>query len=154
MTSNVKRLFFARAERLVIALLVLLFMYTGFNKLFGLHQFKATLYNQPIPHNLAAALAWIFPCLEIIAASCLLFGRTQYAGILLSLILLGIFTGYIGAILLHLFPKIPCSCGGIFRHLSWQQHFVVNLGLVGLTLFVLFRLRRPPTEKSPLNPSI
>lgn len=133
------------------ALLLLVFFYTGANKLFSLHDFTSNMYNQPIPHPLAYVLARAIPIAEIIAAACLLFARTQQIGLILSFILLAIFTGYISLILLHVFPRIPCSCAGIFRHISWQQHLWINVLLLALTGLAL-----APTLKkhfhSPLKP--
>ena len=68
--------------------------------------------------------------------------------LLTSLALLTLFTGYIAAILLHFFPRTPCSCGGIFRNLSWQQHFWVNLGLITLTTLALLAGRNRTTPPS------
>lgn len=131
---------------LVPALLVLLFMYTGFNKLFGLHDFTTSMYNQPIPHPLAYVLARVIPIAEILAAACLLFPVTQKIGLFTSFILLAIFTMYIGLILLHVFPRVPCSCAGIFRHISWQQHLWINLLLLALTGLALY-----PTLKKHIH---
>lgn len=139
MASKVKGSLFAFLNPFVTALFVLLFIYTGFNKLFGLNNFTDTLMNQPIPHFFIPFLAWGFPSLEILAAACLLFPRTRRLGLLSALTLMVIFTGYIAAILLHFFRRVPCSCGGIFRTLSWQQHLWVNLGLIVLALLALIR---------------
>ncbi|HWB93252.1 MAG TPA: MauE/DoxX family redox-associated membrane protein [Puia sp.] len=117
----------------VPALLVLLFMYTGFNKLFALADFTSSMLNQPIPHWLAYVLARCIPIAEIIAAGCLLFNATQKPGLYLSFLLLATFTVYISLILLHVFPKIPCSCAGIFRKIGWQEHLWINLALLTLT---------------------
>jgi putative oxidoreductase len=141
-----------KLTRWVPALLILLFIYTGFSKLFGLEKFTGTMYNQPIPHGLAAALAIIIPATEIITAICLLFQRSQRAGLYIAFGLLTVFTLYVGAILLHFFPRIPCTCGGIFRWLSWQQHLWVNLFLVALTAITL--LTTAKHIHSSLNPSL
>ncbi len=138
---------------LIPALLVLLFTYTSADKLFGLETFTGSLYNQPIPHRLAFLLSRIIPIAEILTAGCLLFPRTQRIGLYASLFLLTIFTVYIAAILLHFFRKIPCSCAGIFRHITWQQHLWINLLLLVLTgLALLPALGRH--LRSPLNHSI
>ena len=141
-----------KLTRWVPALLVLLFMYTGFSKLFGLAKFSTTMYNQPIPHGLAAALAFIIPAAEILTAICLLFQRSQRAGLYAAFALLSVFTLYVGAILLHFFPRAPCTCGGIFHWLSWQQHLWVNLFLVTLTGITLFTTAKH--IHSSLNPSL
>ena len=121
----------------VPALLVLLFMYTGFTKLFAPVAFLDTLYKQPFPHAMSDWLAYAVPAGEITVAACLLFERTRTAGLFGAFGLLTLFTLYIAAILLHFFYKTPCSCGGVFRHLSWQQHLWVNILLTGLAITAL-----------------
>lgn len=136
----------------VPALLVLLFMYTGFNKLFALADFTSSMLNQPIPHWLAYVLARCIPIAEIAAAGCLLFGATQKLGLCLSFVLLAVFTIYIGLILLHVFRKIPCSCAGVFRKIGWQEHLWINLVLLTLTGLALVPYIRkrfyPPLKQS------
>jgi len=139
MTTKVKGHFIAFLNLAGPGLLVLLFSYAGFNKLFALKDFSGTLSNQPIPHALAPLLAAGLPCLEILTAGFLLFPRTRTAGLYLSLGLLTLFTGYVAAILLHFFPRTPCNCGGLFRTLSWQEHFWVNVAFLALTVLVLRR---------------
>jgi len=138
------------SKNAIIALLVLLFAYTGFSKFFALQAFTGTMYNQPIPHWMAAPLVGLIPVAEVTAAGCLLFKKTQRTGLYLSLLLLILFTLYIAAILLHFFRRTPCSCGGIFRNLSWQQHLWVNLLLLAFTAIAI--TRRPISSYlSPLN---
>lgn len=137
----------------VPALLVLVFMYTGINKLVGLTDFTASMYNQPIPHGLAYVLARVIPVTELLTAICLVFNKTQKLGLYLSFILLTIFTTYIGLILLHVFKRIPCNCAGIFRHLTWQQHLWINILLLALTGLALFPIIKKRFQ-SPLNHSI
>jgi hypothetical protein len=137
----------------ILALLVLLFFYTGADKLFGLDEFTRSMYNQPIPHWLAFFLARLIPVIEILTAVCLLFTTTQRFGLYSSFILLSIFSVYIALILLHFFRKIPCSCAGIFRHITWQQHLWINLFLLALTGLALSTVTQKPL-RSPFNHSI
>lgn len=137
----------------VPAVLILVFIYTGTNKLFGIDNFASSLYNQPIPHGLAFFLSRAIPIVEIATAASLFFPSTQKPGLYASFVLLTVFTGYIAAILLHFFRKMPCSCAGIFRHITWQQHLYINLALLLLTGLALV----PAIKKrfhSPLNHSI
>lgn len=132
----------ALASRLIPALLVLLFTYTGFSKVFAFESYQGTLFNQPLPHSLSRPLSYILPAAELLTAIGLLLPKTRRLALLSSLILLTVFTLYIGSILLHFFPKTPCSCGGIFRSLTWAQHFWLNVLLMALTLYALF-YRKP-----------
>lgn len=128
----------------IYALLVLLFMYTACSKLLDLETFRGNMYNQRVPRWGATLLIWGLPPAEIAVVCCLLFRRTQRMGLYLSLTLLTIFSIYITAILLHFFSKTPCSCGGIFHHMTWQQHLWFNL-----TFIVLIILALSLDEKSP-----
>lgn len=128
----------------IIGLLVLLFVYTAFSKLLDLETFQGNMYNQRLPRWMAMLLIWGLPPAEIAVAGFLLFPRTQRMGLYLSLTLLSLYTVYIAAILLHFFPRIPCSCGGILRHMTWQQHFWFNLAFIFLTILALAL-----DEKSP-----
>jgi len=137
-------------RKLTTGLLVLLFSYTSFGKIFALEAFKGTLYNQPFPHVLTTPLIYLIPAAELLTAIALLLEKTRKSGLYSALILLIIFTLYITAILLHLFHKTPCSCGGIFRDLSWRQHLWLNLLLTGLTFIALFSHTKKSIP-SPLN---
>jgi putative oxidoreductase len=119
------------------AILVLLFAYTGSSKLLDLDSFTSTLYNQPIPRAVVPFLTITLPGLEIATAAALLFNRTRQIALYSALILLFIFTLYIAAILLRFFDRVPCSCGGIFRHLTWKQHLWINLALLILAATAL-----------------
>jgi len=135
---------------LVPGLLVLLFVYTGFTKVFALQHFRDTLYNQPFPHPLAAVLTYLIPTIELSIAAALLFNRTRKPALYAATGLLTLFTLYIAAILLHFFRRVPCSCGGAFRGLSWAQHFWINILLTGLTITtIIFNSKK--SIPSPLN---
>ncbi|MBS1661871.1 MAG: hypothetical protein JST68_12565 [Bacteroidetes bacterium] len=123
-------------------MLVLLFTYTGFSKVFAFESYQGTLMNQPLPHALIRPLSYILPAAELLTALGLLIPKTSHLALRSSFILLTIFTLYIGSILLHFFPKTPCSCGGIFRSLTWAQHLWLNLMLWSLNLYALL-YRKP-----------
>lgn len=154
MTAKVKGRFIARLADLAVALLVLLFTYTGVSKWLDLPTFASTLYNQPFPFWLAPILARVIPSIEILTALLLLFTHSQRIGLRIALILLVTFSLYTGAVLLHFFHKIPCTCGGIFRYLSWKQHLLVNIGLVLIAFFAFYTKHRSSLISSPLKPSL
>ncbi len=139
-------------RRLILSLLVLVFVYTGFSKLFGWDYFSDAMHNQPLPHWLSNTLIWSLPPLELCTALGLAFTGTQRIGLISSFILLLIFTIYTGAIMLHFFPRVPCSCGGIFRKLGWHAHFWINVGLTLLAALELFKPVLPRTRSSIPSP--
>jgi putative oxidoreductase len=72
----------------------------------------------------------------------LIFERTRMVGFISSFVLMTLFTIYTGAILLHFFDYVPCSCGGVIRKLTWPQHLVFNLFFVGLSVTGIVLQRR------------
>jgi hypothetical protein len=98
--------------------------------------------NQPLPASWAPFLVWFIPCTEILLSILLIFERTRLLGLYGSLVLMGLFTIYASAILLHFFPRVPCSCGGIIKRLTWGQHLALNLFFVGISLSGVLIQRR------------
>ncbi len=90
--------------------------------------------NQPFPNWLTPALVWTLPAAEIIISGLLMFDKTQLLGFRASLILMLLFTLYTLLVLLKVFGRMPCSCGGVIENLSWSQHLVFNLFYVGVAL--------------------
>ncbi|MFX1704997.1 DoxX family protein [Chitinophaga sp. CC14] len=120
-------------------LFILLFIYASFSKIFDPEGFKDSMEKQPFPQWIRYALMFLVPASEI-AISVLLFKEKFWRlGIYLSTALMTAFTLYIGIVLLHFFRYVPCSCGGVIKQLSWQQHLIFNLffvllGIVGIIL--------------------
>ena len=63
---------------------------------------------------------------ELLVAAGLFIPVTRKAALLGALILMGLFTIYIGYMILFT-PHLPCSCGGVLKQMSWRQHFVFNI---------------------------
>ncbi len=118
---------------IMAALLILLFVYAAASKLFDHAKFSEDMHNQPFPRWLAGALVWSVPAAELLITAGLLSERSRRRAFQASLILLTLFTLYIMAILLHWFPRVPCSCGGVIRKLTWIQHLWFNLFFMGLS---------------------
>jgi len=109
------------------ALLILLFIYAALSKLLNLELFRGQLYNQSFSHDLADLLLWGLPLSELLTCGLLLFPLSRRLGLLLSLVLMTVFTLYIILVLLGYWERVPCSCGGILEHLNWTQHLYFNL---------------------------
>jgi putative oxidoreductase len=112
---------------IIVTLIIMMFLYASFSKYFDFSSFKRAIHNQPFPYWFSSLLIIFIPPIEITIAFLLFREKTRKKGLLASVILMSLFTFYIGAILLHFFPSVPCSCGGIIRMLSWQQHLFFNL---------------------------
>jgi hypothetical protein len=121
---------------IISSLLILLFAYTSFSKLLTLDQFSSVLARMPLIGNGAGVLAFAIPLAELGIVLLLLFERTRYRGLKVSLALLVLFTIYL--LLMVLFaPHMPCSCGGVISKMSWQDHLIFNLGLITANLLAI-----------------
>jgi putative oxidoreductase len=126
----------------ISALLILLFVYASVSKFLDFKTFIKEMNNQPLPNSWTPFLVWFIPCSEILLSVALIFERTRLLGLYGSLALMGLFTIYAILILLHVFPYVPCSCGGVIKRLTWKQHLVLNLFYVTLSVVGLIAQRK------------
>ena len=131
---------------LIAAAIILLLVYASFSKYADFEYFKQSMHNQPFPGWLAVLLIWMLPPAEIMIALGLTAGifsrRLRIWGLCCFLVLMMVFTAYIGMILLHLLPRVPCSCGELIRSMTWGQHFLFNLFFIFLAAAGI-RLEKP-----------
>src|ERR1700743_701081 len=118
----------------ISALLVMLFIYASLRKFIDFQKFTGEMNNQPLPNSWTPFLVWFIPCSEILISLALIFERTRLLGLYGSLVLMGLFTIYAILILSHVFPYVPCSCGGVIKRLTWRQHLVLNLFYVTISI--------------------
>lgn len=121
------------AVDIISLLFVMLFLYTGIAKLMDFDVFQEQLMDSPILSFAAPVVAWGLPIIEFIVSLFLFFPTYRLKGLYAALILMILFTGYVGW-LLAFAPELPCSCGGIMEALSWPAHLVVNIAFIGLAL--------------------
>ena len=126
----------------ISALLILLFLYASMSKFMDFYTFTGEMMNQPLAHYLSRFLIWFIPITEIVLCLLLLFERTRLLGLYGSLGFMSLFTIYSIIILLNFFGRIPCSCGGVIRRLTWRQHIVFNLFFVALSIGGILLQRR------------
>ena len=115
-------------------LLILLFLYASFSKIFDIEGFKNSMQKQPFPHWMSNILLFLVPASEIYLSILLLREKSWKIGMVYSSILMGLFTLYIAAVLLHFFRFVPCSCGGVIKLLTWQQHLIFNLFFLSIAI--------------------
>ena len=123
---------------IISALFVILFIYTGLNKLLDYDTFRFQMGRSPYLQNKSGMVAATLPGGELLVALALIVPRTRLAGLYASFFLMSLFTGYV-AIMLSFSYYLPCSCGGILQALSWRQHLVFNslftiLSVIGVLL--------------------
>ncbi|MBB6328274.1 putative membrane protein YphA (DoxX/SURF4 family) [Algoriphagus iocasae] len=128
-------------DKIASTLLILLWTYTGLDKLIQFEASRKAFLNQPMPNELEEVLAYVIPVSELLLALLLLFSITRWWGYLGSILLLTVFTTYVGLIWVGAFPRVPCNCAGILESLGWAEHFVLNLGFIGVAVWGLRSLK-------------
>ena len=124
----------------ISSLFILLFFYAAFSKWLNFSDFERQMNNQPFSKTFLPLLLYGLPALEILAGLLLISSKTRNIGLYICLILMLSFTVYIILIKINFYGRIPCSCGGIIKTLSWTQHLFLNLffdllGIVGVMLY-------------------
>ncbi|TXE01856.1 MauE/DoxX family redox-associated membrane protein [Algoriphagus aquimarinus] len=119
-------------NRIFSTVLILLWTYTGLDKLIRFTESRNAFHNQTFPEELAEVLAYAVPISELLIALLLLFAVTRWWGYLGSILLLTVFTTYVGLIWVGAFPRVPCNCAGILESLGWAEHFVLNVMGIGM----------------------
>ena len=114
-------------------LLTILFVYTSVSKLMHLDTFQLRVERMPYIASYATLISWIVPFLELVIAGLLWFPRYRLLALYSSLVLLGVFTSYIIAVLTYS-ESIPCSCGGVISALGWRDHILLNSSFMVLAL--------------------
>jgi len=140
---------------IISSLLILLFLYTALSKLLDYTAFKNVLSKSPLIGGKAAIVALALPITEGLIASLLFFPRWRLRGLWGSFAAMTIFTLYL-AYMIIFEPKLPCSCGGVLKQMTWNQHLLFNIFflLVSLTGVVLERKRIKHQHELELPPVV
>lgn len=126
---------------LIVFMLATLFLYTGFSKLLYPEQLYHTIKRITVFAPAAEAVTLFVPLIQIAVACLLLLPPLREAGMLLSCMLLLVFTAYTGFVVIAADQR-PCTCAGIIESLSWKQHFSINTLLLLLNLWLILPLIR------------
>lgn len=129
---------------IISLLLVLLFSYAAISKMLEFHKFMGQLKSSPLLQPVSGVLTWFIPSAELYAVILLLIPSWRRSGLLMSAVLMTVFTLYI-SVMLVFFDKLPCSCGGVFERMSWNQHLVFNIVFTLLAAAGLF-LQEPEKD--------
>ncbi|MCK0159049.1 MauE/DoxX family redox-associated membrane protein [Allomuricauda sp. F6463D] len=127
---------YANIIYIIVLLLSILFLYTATSKLLHLDIFQLRLQRMPYIAPLATGLVWYVPFMELLIAGLLLIPKYRILGLYASLVLLALFTGYIGTVL-QFSDSIPCSCGGALSALGWKDHLVFNGACMAMALWAI-----------------
>jgi putative oxidoreductase len=108
-------------------LLALLFFYTALSKLIDFKRFIWEIGNQPYEHWIRPVLIYGLPTIELLTTFLLLRPKTRQKGFYISAILMIVFTMYVAFVTFNYYNRVPCSCAGVFRAMSWPQHLIFNI---------------------------
>lgn len=131
--------FKAIVVEIIVLLYILLFVYAAVSKLLDFENFQVQLGQSPLLSAFALYISWGVPILELILSGLLFIRKYRFLGIILSYLLMLMFTVYI-YIVLNYSSYVPCSCGGILEKLNWSEHLIFNLSFVLLGIVALFIL--------------
>lgn len=124
--QNFQTMNFKLLDQALSSVLVLLWTYTGLDKIISFEKNLKALHNQIFSGDIAEILSYTIPGIELLLALFLVLKTTRWWGYLGSTLLLCVFTTYIGLIWIGAFPRVPCTCAGIFESISWTTHLIVN----------------------------
>ncbi|UJP64879.1 MauE/DoxX family redox-associated membrane protein [Mongoliitalea daihaiensis] len=121
-------------EPIILWLLILMWTYTGVSKLIDFGGFRGAILNQPFPNAIGEYMSILIPVVEIGLALLLIGERTRTLGMIGSIALMSAFTTYVGLVWVGAFERVPCGCAGIIEQLGWKLHFILNIGLLLLSI--------------------
>jgi putative oxidoreductase len=133
-----------RLRHIITTLLILLFCYTAITKLMDLEEFQRQLNNQEVPQWSKAALVWLIPSSELIVSFLLLIPATRIIGFYGAAALMTLFTVYMALVVFGYFDRVPCSCGGVLRSMSFPVHLVFNLFFLSLSIAAIYMFHSKP----------
>jgi hypothetical protein len=116
------------------------------------HHYQRKMNNQVFPKTVTPIITVAVPMLEFIAVFLLAWVKTRIKGLWLSLTLMGAFTIYVGLVTLKVFPRVPCSCAGVFEAMTWTQHLIFNMGFTVITGIAIY-MGHKEIETSAVEPA-
>lgn len=121
-------------------LLLFVLVYTGLSKALNFVHYKRSMFSQPLPEWLVDWLIYLIPFIEILAAILHIMPTKRFIGLILTSLLMLLFTGYVFFIRFTAWENTTCPCGGLFSQLNWSQHTWVNstLTILSITTTILY----------------
>jgi hypothetical protein len=129
------------------AIFIFLFVYTAVSKLLDFQSFSIVLRHSPLIGKTAPVIAILLPVTELVVSLLLLLPRTLKLGLYSFLSLLILFTLYL-VYMLSFSPSLPCTCGGVFKYMSWHHHLTFNLVFISLAVLAtrLYHKKNKPVS--------
>ncbi|MDA3615942.1 MauE/DoxX family redox-associated membrane protein [Polluticaenibacter yanchengensis] len=139
---------------IILFILLVLWIPVTIDKVSNFASFKYSILQQPFPDWLGLILIYSLPIVELIIVICLVIEKFRKIGLLISSLLMAVFSGYIGIGLLGYWEKLPCGCGSVISGMTWKQHFFFNLTFLlisGLGLYLWYKLRHRNAGREPIE---
>jgi hypothetical protein len=116
---------------------ILLFFYTAISKIITYSTFRKVLSDLPLIGGYYEYVAFGIILSEMVIGTMLIIPKWRVAGINAALLLMVVFTIYLGYHILTR-SKLPCSCGGVISGMTWHQHLAFNTGFIFLAITGLY----------------
>ncbi len=110
----------------IVAAFIFLFAYTGLDKVVNLKQFEDTFSKLPFADLLEVRMYSLVPIIELSIVILLVIPRLRQIGLYCTFFLMLFFALFVLYMVLFV-PKVPCSCGGLIKTMSWKQHIILNV---------------------------
>ncbi len=140
---------------IISSVFILLFVYTAINKFVQIGTFRWNISQSPLIASKADIVAWTIPSVEVLISIMLFMPKTRKWGLYGSLILMLLFTIYVGYMILFA-THLPCSCGGVINKLTWNQHLWLNVFLTSLAamgIWLQWKQNRNAAQSRSIAPS-
>ncbi|MFD0795472.1 MauE/DoxX family redox-associated membrane protein [Mucilaginibacter litoreus] len=121
--------------KIIAGLIAAMFFYAAVSKLTDFSQSRQEMRNQVFPVPVADVLLWVVPLTELNLSFLLVYQPTRLIALYASLVLLCLFSIYITITMTGIFGRVPCSCGGILKHMSYGAHLIFNLFFIGIAIW-------------------
>jgi hypothetical protein len=136
----------------VSILLILLFTYTSISKFINHENFKTAVGTVPFIYPYSSFFSYAVPSIELITVGILI--KSRLLGLYAGSVLMLLFTLYVFFVL-NFARHIPCSCGGVIKYMTWQQHMVFNTAVTVLSILAAWTgqtiKRKPDNSKLTLS---
>ncbi len=129
----------------IIFLLLLMWAYTFASKVLDFDTFRRQINGAYLLSSMGSALPYCLQLLHLLLVLLLLKKSWRKIGLITSLSVLLLYTGYL-IYILKFAPSIPCSCISLFRGLNWNDQLWINLAVLTLNIIglIMFSYKSPP----------
>jgi len=117
---------------------MVLWIPVAIDKIVDFSSFRSGIRRQPFSDDLGFVLVYSLPILEGLTVIALIMNRFRRMGLILSIVLMTIFTGYIIVAMLGAWQELPCGCGSVISGMSWMQHLIFNLFFLFVSIIGFF----------------